>query len=233
MPLVAISAGLLHATSEQRVGLGVRLPTRMTVLETRDGLVLISPIAIDDELAAAIDARGPVHAIVAPNTMHHLHLAGARTRWPTARLLGPAALARKRPDLAFDGEPTALTAVDVVPIAGAPAFAEHVFVHPSGGGALVVTDLLFNVLDTESAMTRLVLRFVSAAFGGVKQSRLFRASGDRAARAASYGALLSRRFDALVPAHGDIVESGAHARVEAALSVDARPDVSGALAPGR
>ena len=58
----------------------VRFPFRMTVRRTARGVVVGSPIEMDDALAAEIDALGPVRAIVAPNALPHVFLEGARRR---------------------------------------------------------------------------------------------------------------------------------------------------------
>jgi hypothetical protein len=62
--------------------------TRMTVIRLGDGsLLLHSPVRIDDATRAAVDALGPVGAVVAPNLHHHFHVrgeGGARERLAAA-----------------------------------------------------------------------------------------------------------------------------------------------------
>ena len=60
---------------------GAEFGTRMTVVQLADvGVMLISPIEVDDALAAEIDAIGPVRAIVAPNAFHHFYFAAVAKR---------------------------------------------------------------------------------------------------------------------------------------------------------
>ena len=52
------------------------VPTRMTALPLQDGgVALVSPIPIDDALAQQVAALGTVRFLIAPNLLHHLHLA--------------------------------------------------------------------------------------------------------------------------------------------------------------
>lgn len=215
--LLPVAPAVFHATSSLRLPGFVHFPIRMTVLRTARGVVVVSPIEIDDALAAEVDALGPVRAIVAPNALHHLFLDGARRRWPGARLLGAPALRDKRKDLAFDG---ALDDIDeeieVVRIDGAPVVDEHVLLHgPSR--TLVVTDLVFNVHRAANVVTWFVFAIVAGAYRRLGQSRMWRFfTKDRAAAAASLRRVLAWDFDRLVVAHGDVVESGAKAALEAA-----------------
>ena len=82
-------------------------PTRMAVIRLSDGgLWIWSPIALTDELAAEVDALGPVRHLVSPNALHHLYLGEWKERYPAARLHAPPGLARKRKDLVFDAQLT-------------------------------------------------------------------------------------------------------------------------------
>src|SRR5271170_8206523 len=75
---------------------GLPLPCRATVIRLRDGgLVLHSPLAIDDATARELAALGEVRALVAPNCVHWLFLKGAMERFPRARVFGAPGLERK------------------------------------------------------------------------------------------------------------------------------------------
>ena len=64
---------------------GAEFGTRMTVVRLADGgVMLISPIEVDDALAAEIDVIGPVRAVVAPNAFHHFYFAAVAKRYPDA-----------------------------------------------------------------------------------------------------------------------------------------------------
>ncbi len=214
-----VAEGVWQVETQINVGGGLSLPLRMTVLRSGDGLALVSPIAIDDEVAAGLAELGEVHMLLAPNLMHHTHLAAAAERYPKARLLGPAGLVKKRPDLKFDGEleTSQLSEdIDAVLVAGAPKLSEVVFLHRSSR-TLVVTDLVFNIAEA-SGMSWFFLAMVSRALGRVEQSRLLRwLTKDRAAAGRSVETILALPFDCVVPAHGDVIRTDAQAQLRAGL----------------
>jgi hypothetical protein len=61
------------------------------LMRLRDGLAVVSPSStMSDEEFAAVDAVGPVTAIVAPSGYHHLGQPTWQTRYPEARCFAPA-----------------------------------------------------------------------------------------------------------------------------------------------
>jgi hypothetical protein len=138
---------------------GVRFPVRMTGVRLPDGAMwLHSPISLDDRAVQQIEALGPVRYLVAPSLIHTRFLAEAQRRWPEARLYGVAGLRHKLPELRVDEElgPQAPSAWQAVlrpfPIDGAPQLGEVVFLHEPSK-TLLVTDLVFNVLDPANLQT--------------------------------------------------------------------------------
>lgn len=211
--IVEIADGVWGADTTIGIGLGAHLPLRMTVLRDDDGLLLVSPIAIDDVLAGAIAELGEVRTIVGPNLMHHKHLAAAKDRYPDARLLGAPGLADKRGDLEFDDVADSgpwSHALEARRIEGADKLSEVVLWHrPSR--TLVVTDAVFNIPDASGA-TWLILKYLSGALGRVEQSRLIRTlTKDREATARSVEDVLAWPFDRVVMAHGNVVQTDAEA----------------------
>ena len=129
---------------------GFRYPTRMAVIRLSDGgLFIWSPVALTPALQAAVEAQGRVGDIVAPNSLHHLHLAAWKQAFPHARLHAPPGLREKRKDLAFDADlgdipdPAWAGQVDQVPVRGNLITTEVVFFHRESGTVLF-TDLLQN-----------------------------------------------------------------------------------------
>jgi hypothetical protein len=202
--------GLWSATDTLRGP--IRLPLRMTVMAVEGGLALWSPVPIDDTLARRIDAVGEVRFVVAPNLMHHLHARAAKERYPEALMVGPKALTDKvglELDEAIENTDCFGEAIALHAVAGAPKMQEVVALHRSTR-SLVVTDLVFNIHTADGWLTRLVLRYLSRAYGELAQSRLWRmATRDRAAARESLLPLVAADFDRLVVAHGEVIESGA------------------------
>jgi hypothetical protein len=207
---------------------GVHFPGRMVVIRLRGGdadggLVLVSPVPIDDGLAAELAALGPVRFVVAPNRFHHLFLVAAARRYPDAQVLVAPGLAEKKPDLgpsqvlgervpeAWKGQ------LQAVSVDGAPAMSEVVLLH-APSRTLIVTDLVFNLRTWKGWQTGLVLWMVGC-HKRLAQSRSLRwMTRDRAAAAASARRILALDFDRLVMAHGDVVETGGRVALQGTLS---------------
>jgi hypothetical protein len=116
----------------------------MAVARLGDGSAWVwSPIALTPELAAAVDAIGPVRCIVSPNKLHHLFLQPWAERWPDAKLYAPPGLARKKPALHFAGElgdvpdPAWQADIDQVVFRGSFAMSEVMFFHRASRTAIV------------------------------------------------------------------------------------------------
>ena len=127
---------------------GFKYPTRMAIIRLTDGELLAwSPVALSDEIRAALAGLGEVRHLVAPNSLHHLHLGQWKAAYPAASLYAPPGLAARRADLAFDAElgdtPPAAWAddLDLVLVRGNRITTEAVFFHrPSA--TVLFTDLI-------------------------------------------------------------------------------------------
>ncbi len=204
---------------------GFPYPTRMAVARLSDGSAWVwSPVALNDDLVAAVNAIGPVRNIVAPNKIHHLFLAEWIKQWPGARLFAPPGLAKRRPDLQFEGElgdepdPTWAADIDQVIFHGSMAMEEVVFFHRASGTA-IICDLIqrhpeANMKGWKGALMRL------DGLVGERGStpREWRASflRRRSARAAR-STVLGWQPQRLLIAHGECAQSDATKIIEQAL----------------
>ena len=201
---------------------GTPVITRMTVFRLADGgLFVHGGIPLTDERRRAIAELGPVRWVVAPNRYHHLY-AGDWAQLPDALLFGAPGLERKRRDLRFQATLGATAPegwagqIDQEPIGGTVLVEEVVFFHRASR-TLVATDLFFNYPPARSALVRLA-RKLEDCDGKFTVPRLVRlATRDRGAFARSVERILSWDFDRVIMAHGDVVESGGHPLVTAAL----------------
>lgn len=129
-------------------GLTLPCPTRMTIIRLPDGgLWVHSPVACTPDLVAAVEALGPVAALIAPNVFHYAHLADWARAFPQARIYALPGLAAKVPGITFaalDQPGTApwLAAIDSHVVA-LGSFTEVVFLHRASR-TLIVTDLMQN-----------------------------------------------------------------------------------------
>jgi hypothetical protein len=188
---------------------GVHMPLNTTVLRLADrSLLLYSPIKLDDEQAAAINAVGEVRHIVAPNLFHHLYVKAAHERWPSATIHAAPGLKLKRSDLAIThdlGVAPIDSSIDVEVVGGAPKINEAILFHrPSG--AMLVADFMFNVTDPANLRTRFALSMMGVGGCELKQSRMWGfLTKDKAAARASIDRVLGWPIATIVPVHGEPV----------------------------
>jgi hypothetical protein len=187
--------------------------TCMTVVRLPDGGVFLhSPVPTDGPTCAAVDAIGPVRAIVAPNRVHHFYAGDWKRAHPGARLLGAPGLAAKRKDLAFDGElgdgadVSYAGAIDQLVVRGAPFLSEVAFLHRASR-TLLLTDLAFHPTPASRRGARIWCRLTrTGAFGPNAVVRL--CIRDRKAFRASIDRVLAWDFDRVTVTHGEPLETG-------------------------
>jgi hypothetical protein len=193
---------------------GMDLGGRMSVIRLPDGgLWLHSPVKLDEEKRKAVDTLGPVRFLVAPNIMHHLSLGDWAAAYPSAKVLAPAGLRRKRPELRIDVELSDVMDVGQSPTLelllahGVPKLEEFAFLHrPSR--TLLLTDLAFNIHDSSSWLTRTYLKW-SGTYGRLGPTKLLKGMvKDRAALRAWRDRVLQWDFDRVVVCHGQVQERG-------------------------
>ena len=188
--------------------------TRMTVIRLPDGgLFLHSPVEADAATRRAVEALGAVRAIAAPNYLHHLFAGGWKQAYPQARLLGAPGLARKRRDLAFDGElgdepdPSCAGAIEQVFVRGARLLNEVAFFHRASR-TLLLTDLAFHPTATSGPGLRRWTRLTRVRDGFGPNALVRLSFRDRRAARASLDRILAWDFDRVTVTHGELLESG-------------------------
>ncbi len=201
-------------------------PTRMAVAQLSDGDVWVwSPVKLTEDLAGAVDALGPVRYIVSPNKLHHLFLAEWAERWPDARLYAAPGLARKKPQLKFDGElrdePETEWAADIdqVVFRGSFAMEEVVFFHRPSATA-IIGDLIQRHPESKmKGWQGLLMRLDGLVGEHGSTPREWRASFLRRGPArAARDKVLGWKPERLLIAHGACEQTGATPIIAAALS---------------
>lgn len=220
--LTPLAPDLWVATRPLRLAVG-DIGTRMTVVRLRDGgLWLHSPVRLDAATRAALDALGPVRAVVAPSKVHHFFVGEYRAAYPAARLYAAPGLPEKRRDVRFDGvlddDPPGAWHGDIEQhvFRGAPLMNEVVCFHPATR-TLVLTDLVFNMTRPPRGRARFFCWLVGAR--GFAPYRIVRvAIRDRAAARNSLQRLLEWDFDRVIVTHGDVLDSGGHEALRRAFA---------------
>ncbi len=188
------------------------------------GLFVWSPVSLSDALRAEIDAIGTVAHVVAPNSLHHVHLGDWVAAYPGAAIHPAPGLRSKRPDVAFSDdladEPPAAWAgqIDQVVIRGNAITTEVVFFHRESATA-IFTDLIQHFRSGwfsgwRSVVARLDLMVAAEPTVPRKFRLAFR---DRSAARQAVGRILGWNIRNLVIAHGEPVEGGGDATVRRAF----------------
>lgn len=214
----------LWVTERPQRFFGIEMGTRMTVARLADGgLFVHSPVRLDAETRAALDALGPVRAVVAPNRYHHLYVGDYVTAYPAARIYAAPGLPEKRRDLEFhevlgDAAPALWAGqIDQLIFRALAPLNDVLFCHRASH-TLIATDLVFNMQRTESFATWLLF-WLDGAYQQFGPTRLWRLlTRDRAAAGAAMERILSWDFDRVIMAHGDVLETGGHAAMRAAFA---------------
>jgi hypothetical protein len=191
---------------------GVETGTRTTVVRLKgDRLFVHSPVALDDTLRAAIDARGSVAAVVAPSLFHHLYVGQWHDAYPDARLFCCPRLEQKRKDVAWHGvlgdapEPEWKGELDQVHFSARSLENEVVF-HHAATRTMICADAIFNLRQHPSRFTR----FVATLLGNDKPGATYLEPWimrDRDGARNQLERMLAWHPERIVLAHGDLVES--------------------------
>lgn len=185
------------------------------------GLLVHNAIRLREEDYGALDALGKVRVIVAPNRMHSSEAHVYKLRYPEARLYASSAsvttiAGRCTVDgtLPDDWDASLDQEVACLEFGGTRMLHENVFFHRASR-TLIVTDLVFNLQDDVTGVTRWFFRLnrIYKRFG---PSRIFRHVfvRDREQARASFRRLMEWDFDRVIMNHGEILESGGKAAMQ-------------------
>lgn len=216
--MIQFGSDIWVASGPQVSVAGFHYPTRMTVIQLdRRELLIWSPIALVPELKHAIEALGRVAYVVAPNTLHHLHMEDWLSAFPDATSLAPEALGKKRPDLRIDAylegqvPPAWKGEIELVAIRGNLITTEFVVFHRRSRTA-VFTDLIQHFRPSEfKGWRRLVARLDLMAAPQPEVPRKFRTAFlDRRAARQALREILGWPVEKVIMAHAPTQVTGGH-----------------------
>jgi len=215
---VALAPGLWSLERRLRMPGGVTLPTRTTLIRLpSDGLLVVSPPAVEVGGLESLDALGRVEEILVPNSFHYLNARGFQARYPRATLRFPPGLHQRvlglpaAEELGASAPPSwqgTLESAVLGPVGGSAEVA--LFHRPSA--TLVLTDLAFHMIRFESLFERWAWRAngVPAGFGPSRTSRSFLLR-DRTLAVAFLERITAWPFSRVLVAHGEPLEHDAQA----------------------
>jgi hypothetical protein len=214
--LEPVSEGIWVASRSLRF-FGVEIGARMTVVRLAGGgLFIHSPVALDAATREAVDALGPVVAIVAPCRFHHLHVAEWARAYPDASVSACPGLDAKRPDVRWsrvlgdEVPPDAEWSGDLEQVffSAFPLQNEVVFFHRKTR-TLVSSDIVFTLGRHPSALTRGIAWLSGNSEPGPTLLERF-AIRDRGAAREQIDRMVAWDAERIVLAHGPILaENGA------------------------
>lgn len=202
--------------------LGIDVNGRGAVVKLSDGSLWVhSPVNLDPELKAAMDALGPVKHIVTPNFEHNKFAQQWIDAYPDAKSYVCPGGMKKYPDVDYtqeigegdkappewlgEIEPTFLS-YEAVPVLKFPFFNEVVFVH-TPSRTLIATDLIWNYPGSGTpkgtqawkwGMDRVYRPFYNNLM--IKDKGAFQVATKR---------LMSElQWDSILPCHGNYISSG-------------------------
>lgn len=204
------------------------LPIRMTIIRLTGGdLLLHSPVPFSPRLAREVERLGSIRYMVAPNTVHWMHMTGWQRAYPQAEVWAVEGLKERtqvrdaglRIDRQLGDETPEAWADDLVigVVPGGRRFRECFILHRSTR-TLVLCDLIEN-LETGSVSLRLGL--LARALGATRARTAIHVRAillleARAARAA-VERMVALEPKRLILAHGGLIEHDASARLREAF----------------
>ena len=227
-PLVEHRPGVWLKESWLRFG-GFTLQTRMTVIRLDDGLLVHSPspAPLDDETRRELEALGAPRWLLAPNEVHNVGLETFQAAYPEAHTTGCVGHPRRVPKVRFDVLLDASSSAESVPWTQTGEIAMHVI---GGNGLLHEVALLHRPTRTlvltdaveyidpaahlaEPLPSRIVLgtmeRFGFRLGGPCMSPEHHLVCRDPAALRASFETIDGWPFDAMIIAHGRLLEGAA------------------------
>ncbi len=202
--------------------LGADLRRNVSIIRLLSGkLVIHSTAPFSPEDVAGINQLGEPGWLIDTLLRHDTFAKEGRAAFPDIPYLAPADFSQ---DLDFKTEPLLpppaewTGELDVLEIAGAPEFGEHVVLHRASR-TLIVADLVINFGPGQGIWSEILLNVASVhgehAPGVTKPFK--KAITDEEAFKASVGQLLAWDFDRIIVGHGEVLETGAREKLRAAL----------------
>lgn len=202
---------------------GVQIGTRTTLVRLSDGSLFAHALGpADDGDHGEIAKLGSVSQLVAPNLFHNEFVKDWVSRYPEATVHAAPGFEQKVQGLAYNtltSEAPAAWAADLeqVHVEGAPALEETVFFHPATR-TLLLTDLCFNMMHSDSLITRIVMRIMGG-YGHFGPSRLAKSfMKDKAAVKRGIERILQWDFDRVTVTHGEVLETNGRAMFKQAYA---------------
>ncbi|MEW6282390.1 MAG: DUF4336 domain-containing protein [Candidatus Eremiobacterota bacterium] len=206
----------LYALDQPLRFMGMQIGVRTTLVRRPDGSLWIhSP---GPRVGKQVETLGPVGALVAPNSMHHMSLGAAMKEFPQARAVASPGVFPKHPELELEDLSGQRWGDDLeqLYVEGMRGLEEFAFFH-ARSATLILTDIGFNIQSSPHMFTRIALTLDGAygCFSCPRTTHLL--VRDRAAFRRSLERILEWPFKRIVVGHGEAVEQDARERFREAF----------------
>jgi len=146
--LQSLEDSILTVTGTVKMPVGT-FERRMTVVRLKDGgLVLYSPIALDEEQMGQLEAFGTPAFLVVPGSHHRVDVKIFKDRYPVAKVVAaPGARRAVEENVTVDATETDFgdPSVTLVTVPGTSENESALLVSVGGGTTLILNDILANV----------------------------------------------------------------------------------------
>lgn len=191
----------------------VETGTRMSVVRlSGGGLFVLGPVALDEATRRAVDALGPVRAVVASSLFHHLYVGDWMSAYPEAVFCACPGLEKKRADLPWThvlgDEPLDVWADDLEQVYFSARFEHEIVFFHRVTRSLLCLDAMLNLSEHPLPSTRLVARLMANTGPGKGYLERVAVRSRRDARE-EVAAILRWDFDRATLAHGALVQANA------------------------
>ena len=202
---------------------GAEFGNRMTVIRLADGkLLLHSPVSLDPQLRAEVEALGPVEYLLTPNTFHGLHVGQWSATYPHAHVFD----ARDERTLSHFAP-----MLEMRQVKGISKLNEVACYH-SDSRTLILTDLCFNIGADVPAWTKLFFS-LNGAYNNFGPSRMMRSMiDDRESLLESVTEILSWPFERVIVSHGEVIEHNGQKAMREAFAFLGQDQKQGSRAAG-
>ena len=200
---------------------GLTVAVRSVAIQTRDGVIILSPINFTPQQRAQIVAMGKVVAIIEPSLFHSAFAVRAKNWFPTAELWGSPGAPEKHPQIGWnktlhqDPWPYAPD-LQTIFVRGAPKLGESVFYH-TATKTLFVTDLVFNMKKTHGLLAPVMFRWLGIYNKFTVGSFMKKMVDDPLLLREALNEILNLDFERVVMAHGEVVTTNAKSMLAGAF----------------
>ena len=191
--------------------LGCKGSTRMTIVKSAQGLLIHSPVAINNAERDEINALGDVAHIVAPNLFHHMHFTDCAQMFPHATCWAPEGLAHKISNLPahkiLDATKPIIDNGELLQLEmNGHKINETLFFH-AASATLITADFIYNYRAEQNTVEKLLFKLLNCYDKITVPFYHALSIADKSSFSSSLNAIYNLPVKRIIMSHGRIIES--------------------------